>query len=966
MITPMLETQVDITDIAAELRADPAALAVLVPALSDADAAALVEYLKAEADRHWWINAHSSLELAELIERIGRERNDLRQVALGTMACGDALKHLGRLDQAWARLDEAGRTFLAAGDEIGWARTRIGRLYISVDLGCVQEALADADRARAIFARHGDFEKQVRLDLNTGYVFFLLGNQQQAIAFYQRALATATALRDQSPESSEFVITMLGLLYTNMGISHSLLGDFQRAVDSHEQARSLFERRGDTAAHAMAELNIAHIAIAQGHYRRALQLLHRARAVQLDCQLPMNAAYVERDIVECYLHLNRYEEARTLAERVSASFRSFGTAYEESLSLLHLATAEAELGRFEAAQQALTDAERILAILDAHAWVATVHLRRGRVALKQGEIGLAEHEALVAQAGFETFDQTVGHASARLLFGQARLVAGDDAAANEAALAALRIARRANVPELRYRAHLLLGRIAEACGHARHARRRYSAAVATVERVQRGLTITLRPGFLEDKGEALRGLIRLQLAAGNPSRAFEALERAKSQALLGYLADREALRWSRNDPHSQELIAELDQLRGEHQWFYRLANELSIEIEGQRPMIDPAAARAELASRERRIRAITEQLYLDAAAGTGAQVAAPPARVIQASLDERTTLVEFYNDGTALWAFTLDRTSLEAHLLPATVTEVDHLIAQLQANVEYALSSGPDALRAGATATLARRLLQRLYMALMAPLAGRIASRRRLVIVPYGALHYLPFHLLHDGAGYLIEQHEIVVLPAAALAVQRGPSRSEGALVLAHSWGGRLPQTCVEAGAVAVRTRGLLYCEEEATRERLQAQPAQVLHIAAHGRHRLDQPDLSYIELADGQLYSDDLLQLDLSYELVTLSACETGRANVAAGDELIGLGRGFLYAGAGALITSLWRVADDTALALMEHVYASLAAGASKVAALRDAQLALLEAAPLQHPAFWGAFQLVGDPRPLSGHHRC
>jgi CHAT domain-containing protein len=140
-----------------------------------------------------------------------------------------------------------------------------------------------------------------------------------------------------------------------------------------------------------------------------------------------------------------------------------------------------------------------------------------------------------------------------------------------------------------------------------------------------------------------------------------------------------------------------------------------------------------------------------------------------------------------------------------------------------------------------------------------------------------------------------------------------------------------------------------------------VLHIAAHGEHRLDQPDLSYIQLADGQLYTDDLLQHDLSYELVTLSACETGRANVAGGDELIGLGRGFLYAGASALIASMWQVADHSTLGLMQHLYRALSAGESKAAALRSAQLAALHQSTQSHPAFWGPFQLVGDASPLS-----
>jgi CHAT domain-containing protein len=109
------------------------------------------------------------------------------------------------------------------------------------------------------------------------------------------------------------------------------------------------------------------------------------------------------------------------------------------------------------------------------------------------------------------------------------------------------------------------------------------------------------------------------------------------------------------------------------------------------------------------------------------------------------------------------------------------------------------------------------------------------------------------------------------------------------------------------------------------------------------------------------MLQQDMSYELVTLSACETGRANVAASDELIGLGRGFLYAGAGALLVSTWQVPDISTLYFMERFYKALRNGASKAAALRGAQQSMLTEETWLHPAFWGAFQLIGDDQPLS-----
>jgi hypothetical protein len=104
---------------------EPAALQRLIAPLSDGEAATVVDRLKSEADRHWWINANRSLELAELIVQIGSLRDDIRHIALGTMARGDALKLLGRTADAWEALGQAGSLFQSVSDEVGWARTRI-------------------------------------------------------------------------------------------------------------------------------------------------------------------------------------------------------------------------------------------------------------------------------------------------------------------------------------------------------------------------------------------------------------------------------------------------------------------------------------------------------------------------------------------------------------------------------------------------------------------------------------------------------------------------------------------------------------------------------------------------------------------------------------------------------------------------------------------------------------------------
>jgi CHAT domain-containing protein/tetratricopeptide (TPR) repeat protein len=944
----------DFATLTQQLSATPDDVAVLVTPLDTAGAAALVDHLKSEADRHWWINANRSLELAELIMAIGQARGDTSHIALGTMARGDALKLLGQLDEAWQTLDQAGALFQGAGDEVGWARTRIGRLAICVDLNQVAQALLDADHARAIFIQHNLPERRLVLDLNTATVYNLLGDQHQALALYDAALATADALGERGQ-------SWIAPISNNMGNVYHLFGDFRQALVHYERALAIRQARGETSEIALTELNVAHLAMDQGHYRRALQLLHRAHAIYTAEQLTLSATNVSRHIIECYLLVNRYAEARELAQQVIAAYRHAGAAYFEGRTLLHLATAEAEIGRLEASQDALDAAEPIFRALGAATLVATTQLRRGQIALRQGDVEAAKREARASAASFAGDDQQVHYATATLLLGQASLAAGEPDAAARAATDALRIARRSNIPPLRYSAHLLLGHIAEQQGDWLHARRRYYAAIATVERVQQGLTITLRPSFLEDKGEALRALLGLELRAGRIGNAFDSLERAKSNALLAYLANRDRLHWSYDDPESRALIDELEQLREEHQWLYRLAHEQPDGAGERARPITPEQAQARVTLHERRMRAITEQLYLIGGERGSESTAAPRLGDVQRSLDHDTLLVEFYNDGQQLWAFSVDRSTVEIHRLPATVAEIDQLLAQLQANIRFALNAGAHAPSGRTLANVGRRVLQRLHAALIAPLNARAAGRLRLVIVPYGALHYLPMHLLHDGAQYLIERHEVVILPAAGLLLRRAPGRAPGARILAHSWDGRLPQTRAEAQIVQRLVGGRIYAEQAASRAALRDMPTQILHIAAHGEHRLDQPDLSFIQLADGQLYTDDLLQHDVSYELVTLSACETGRANIAAGDEPIGLGRGFLYAGAGALLVSLWQVADMTAASLMEHVYQALSTGASRAAALRQAQCAMLAEQPQLHPALWGAFQLVGDAGPLS-----
>ena len=105
-----------------------------------------------------------------------------------------------------------------------------------------------------------------------------------------------------------------------------------------------------------------------------------------------------------------------------------------------------------------------------------------------------------------------------------------------------------------------------------------------------------------------------------------------------------------------------------------------------------------------------------------------------------------------------------------------------------------------------------------------------------------------------------------------------------------------------------------------------------------------------------DAYELRLRCMLVTLSACETGVSALAPGNDLVGLARGFLLAGAPALLVSLWMVDDAATADLMTSFYRALLTGIRPAAALRRAQCELLATHP--HPFFWAPFTLIGDWR--------
>ncbi|MCB0015016.1 MAG: CHAT domain-containing protein, partial [Anaerolineales bacterium] len=542
--------------------------------------------------------------------------------------------------------------------------------------------------------------------------------------------------------------------------------------------------------------------------------------------------------------------------------------------------------------------------------------------------------------------------------GQASVQLGQLAAAAAMAGEVLDLAESKDIPQLIYPAQELLGQLAQQQGDAAAAERHLAAAIAALERIQGRLMVEYRADYIADKDALYGQMVSLQLGLDRPDIALEYAERAKSRALLLMLSQRLDLSLSPRRPEDEGLVCQLNEARSARDNAYFQLESMY----GQGSTPERLALQAELTGQERQITDLWHQLLRrHASYGRDAalwQVQVEPA---QPYLAEDSALVEYFvADGTLL-AFIVTRETIRVEPLAVAVAEIQSWLQRLQLNLRSVPRTRPE--RRELAVRNVQGILARLHELVMAPL-GMLPAR--LMIVPHGPLHYLPFAALFDGAHYLIEQHTLSYLPGASFLKYclEQSNGGTGALVVGHSYSERLPFTLAEATRIGdlVATAPLL--EEAATVGAVQAgmAEARLIHLATHGEFRADSPLFSGLALADGWLNTLDVFNTRLRASLVTLSACQTGRNVVAGGDELLGLMRAFLSAGAASLISSHWAVDDRSTAALMATLYRQLFAGAAKADALRQAQLELIRepVEGYQHPYFWAPFYLVGDPGQL------
>ncbi|HJZ71678.1 MAG TPA: CHAT domain-containing tetratricopeptide repeat protein [Vicinamibacterales bacterium] len=902
--------------------------------------------------------ARSSLEEARRLARaaswLAQRVGDPHARARALRAQGHIQSLGGRYRAALARYAEAARTFTSIGAEIEVAITDSGSLQPLIYCGEYEEAFARAARARTVFERHGDQRRLARLESNAGNIYFRQDRFEEALVCYQSSLA---GLRESGPPAD------VAVALRNLATCLISLSRFDEALRVYEDAREYCEREQMPLMQAEADYNIGYLYFVRGDYQRALDLYAAAREICARVGDRYHHALCDLDEAELNLELNDFPAAVQMARRAVATFRRLRLQYERGKGKVFLAIASGQLGDTHASQRTFARARSLFVREQNRAWPSLIDLYQAAVFLKMGHPAEARRLAAEARRTFTRLSMPAKAALADVLMARIALDSGHRARALALSLSAVRRVDAVQAPAVGWQAALMLGATHEALGHTADAYAAYRSARRLLEELRSHLRgDELKITFLSDKLAVYEGLVTMALEdEASLSRADTALtyiEEAKSRSFADLIAFR-ATELPAREPGGERAAAGVREAR---QQLHGYDHQIERETTGQRNVDlarlarlrkDASLREAQLADRLRALQTVDAELA-DLHGVGEIDVAA-----IRAALPPGVQILEYFIGRGTIRACIVSRDQIEIRDIgtEGAVAGIVHLLrfqlGKFRLHTDYLRTFG----RVLTDATTSH--LERLHRLLIAPVRPLLTGRH-LVVIPHGVLHYVPFHALQEDGVALIDQFAMSYAPSARvhyLCSKRPRAALDRSLVLGV--GDTLaPLISREVKHVAsVLPNVQVGLAADATSAHLRSEAAarsRVVHIATHGFFRREQPMLSAIRLSDGDLTVADVYRLRLSADLVTLSGCGTGLNVVSGGDELVGLTRGFLHAGARAVMVSLWDVHDESAAEFMGEFYRRYVRGGGPAAALAGAMKAARQERP--HPYYWAPFGLVGD----------
>lgn len=945
-------------------------------------------------------------------------------------------RHLGagQLEESARAFAEAAALVEKAGDPPAQARVLDAHAEALDAAGRPVEAAEAYRRALGLRRERGDRGLAMAAILNRlGAQLYLLGDLPEAQRTYEEAL---TIRSEVAPESLELASTL-----NNLGLVALGRFDLSKAKGLLEGALALRERLAPGALDVSKSLsNLSLLRLREGNAVEAQALAEQALVI-VSRLAPGNlaVAYNLNNLGEIALGRGDLAQAEAYYRRGLAAAEAIPSGASLAVALhINVAISSYYRGDLDAAEtgykNALDLATKVTPDSDA---VALILMNLGEVARDRGDWVRAEDLDRKALNLFERLDPggvKVGEPLDNLA--TLALDRGDLIAAQRYAQNVLAVFERGphGTPN-EARAHATLGRTYLLQGRLDDAERHLGQALAIIARqspetereavvldaladVQRrrgnpeaaralldqalqaldaqgsrlGGSAVARAGFGARHRATYRRAIDLHLAMGRQRGAFQLLERSRAQALLAMLAQRDLL--------APDVPTELEMERRRAGAEYeRTLTQLAQAPEADQHAVDRLLTQLNDLRAERE--AIAERIRL-VAPRTGA-LRHPRALDVSAA---RATL----DRGTLLLSYSVG----QQETLLFVVTDPELGKRQSDELAVFKLPVGEEMLRReveayrnllGSKATSSSSLRQQgvlLYQQLLAPAAGFLQRADRLLVIPDGPLHLLPFAALRSRRGYLAESKPVHTVLSATVYAELKRARAPHGRGILVAFGdpvsgptestrdeiedvdlrsarvrgvslGPLPSTRREVETIAKVFRGeaTIYVGAEATEERAKSLPkdARLVHFACHAfvdeRFPLDSalvlsiPEKAVPGQENGLLRAWEVMErVRLDANLVTLSACETGLGKVLGGDGIVGLVQAFQYAGARSVLASLWKVGDESTAELMRRFYANLKKGKTKDEALRLAQVALIRDPLHSHPFHWAAFELIGDWR--------
>ena len=798
-------------------------------------------------------------------------------VALHTQNLPDAVDHFLHA----VRLAERGAAHTVA------ARARISLSYALSVTGATRRALREADLA----ASHLTGFDRVRLEVQRALILTQLGRLDEGLAIYRQTLPAVRRRRD--------VLLEVRLL-CNRGILYAYQGEYQLAEADLRKATELSDQAGQDLMGTFIRGNLGYVAACRGDVIAALSWYDEAEAQRR--ALGATVAHLLQDRAKLLLAVRLLPEGRRAAEAALAEWRRQGDASSAAEATLLLAEAALLEGQPRTAHALAEDARASFTRQRRAAWQALARHVSLQASLADPAVPVPVGRARRVATALDRAGWRAGAADVRLFVATLHLTSGRVRQAR-VDLEQARLSRRQGPIGLQARAWHAEALLRLATGRRRTAAAAVARGLRLIEEYRATLGVDLGTSFAAYRTDLADLGLRMALEDRHPRRVLQWVERGRASHLMFPPV--------RPPDHDDPLAADLAALRG-------VALAVDEALRAGLPTRSLSRRQANLEARIRR-----HGLRTQRAGGIAAVV--PVGELAEALGDW--ALVEYVLVDDRLLALTLAGRRCRLHELGAS-REVVHEVRYLDDGLQrQALPGTRDAPRAQASARLAA---QRLEERLVTPLA-RVLGDRPLVIAPSGALQLVPWSVLPG-----LRSRPLCVTPSASawyLAAQRDVDAGS---VLAAA-GPALPGAAEEASAVAaLYPWAELRTGEQATVEGVlgAVDGVGIVHLAAHGHLRADNPLFSHLRLSDGPLTAYDLERAPGMASVAVVPACDAGRTVARRGNEVLGLATAFLARRCRTLVAPLLCVPDVETVPHMIAFHEHLRAGNSPAEAMMRARL--------------------------------